>query len=280
MKTKTILGEFGIDCRHSNLGILIQEYSELLIEKYFQEENSVALFNNIIRAYISPCWSFGNYLYDCKSISALIKVKFKENKIRGPCELLGFSKKGEQMVKIKCKEGYNDSRESGLKEVGVAVEKVVKRAMENYRTSQYELNLLIEMLYKEYGLPNEISIDKIIEWEPIEKSLQAKVNTIRKLYVFLDALKKATDRLAGYPKRGKEMHYIIVASYLDDKNMTIGEIGLNLGFSEKTYYRLKRQAFKLLTWTLCNTPIFLGSDTNVSFYELFEEVLYGKNSRY
>ena len=280
LKTKTIFNEFGIDCKHSNLGILIQEYSELLIEKYFQEENSVALFNNIIRAYISPCWSFGNYLYDCKSISAFIKVKFKENKIRGPCELLGFSKKGEQMVKIKCKEGYNDSRESGLKEVGVAVEKVVKRAMENYRTSQYELNLLIEMLYKEYGLPNEISIDKLIEWEPIEKSLHAKVNTIRKLYVFLDALKKATDRLARYPKRGKEMHYIIVASYLDDKNMTIGEIGFNLGFSEKTYYHLKRQAFKLLTWTLCNTPIFLGSDTNVSFYELFEEVLYGKNSRY
>ena len=97
LKTKTIFNEFGIDCKHSNLGILIQEYSELLIEKYFQEENSVALFDYIIRAYISPCRSFGYYLYDCKRILIFVKIKLRINKIRGPCELLGFSKKGEQI---------------------------------------------------------------------------------------------------------------------------------------------------------------------------------------
>ncbi len=88
IKVKTIFNEFGIDCGHSKLGVLIQEYSELLIKNYFDKENSVALSNNIIHAYISPCWSFGNYLYDCNRILILTKIGLK-NKIRGPCELLG-----------------------------------------------------------------------------------------------------------------------------------------------------------------------------------------------
>ncbi len=92
IKTKVIFNEFGIDCRHSTLDVLIRQYSELLINKFFQKENSVALFNYIIRAYISPCRNFYYYVYDCKNV-LLTKIKLKDNKIRGPCELLGYSKK-------------------------------------------------------------------------------------------------------------------------------------------------------------------------------------------
>ena len=44
----------------------------------------------------------------------------------------------------------------------------------------YELNLLKETLYKEYGLPKEVSFDKLICWEPAMESLQAqKISSVQ-----------------------------------------------------------------------------------------------------
>ena len=282
IKIKTIFDEFGIDCRHSKLGVLIQEHSELLIESYFDKENSVALFNYIIRAYISPCWNLNNYLYDCNRILILTKIGLK-NKIRGPCELLGFTKKRRiKMLKSKrTKRVGNDSRRITMKELELAKRRVVHLAMKRYRDQYYELNLLIDELYDEYGLPKEITREKLINWEPVDESLQSKIDLIRKSYVFLETLKNATERLVNYAEKGKEIHYIMKYSYLNKQSMTTGQISENLGISESTCYRLKKIGFKLLSFILWNVPIQLNKENNVtvSFYELFMEVSHGEGNK-
>lgn len=282
IKTKEIFNETGIDCRHSNLGKLIHEYSELLIERYFQKENSVALYDYIIRAYISPCWSFCNCFYDCKDILVFTKIELRKNKIRGPCELLGFSRKGEFMLRIKCIREEDNVREPSLKEVMQAREKVVKRAMGCYRRFYYDLKLSMDTLYKEYGLPKEISCDKLIDWEPADKALQSRVELIRNKYIFLKTLKEATYKLVDYSDRGQDIHYIMKASYLNWRGITTAQIAEDLGLSERTCYRLKKIGFKLLLKTLWDAPIMLNDkkNTTVSFYELFMEVYYGKKFRY
>ena len=275
LKTKTIFNELGIDCRHSNLSELIHEYSELLIERYFQEENSVALLSYIIRAYISPCWSFCNYLYDCKSILIFTKVKLRINKIRGPCELLGFSKKRRtNMLRSKGTSANNDVQKMSLKDLESAKKRLVMQAMQKYRTYYFELDLLKENLYKEYGLPKEISVEKLICWEPANESLQSDIISIRNIYVFLKALKDAAERLDKFPKNGPKLYYIINESYFSEKEKTTLQIANDLGISITVCYRLRNLAYKVMIWILWNIPIDVNGQS-MSFYDLFMEVCYG-----
>jgi len=175
----------------------------------------------------------------------------------------------------------NDSRRITMKELELAKRRVVHLAMKRYRNQYYELNLLIDELYDEYGLPKEITREKLINWEPVDESLQSKIDLIRKSYVFLETLKNATERLVNYAEKGKEIHYIMKYSYLNKQSMTTGQISENLGISESTCYRLKKIGFKLLSFILWNVPIQLNKENNVtvSFYELFMEVSHGERNK-
>ncbi len=276
IKTKEIFNEYGIDCRHSNLAVLIHEYSELLIEKYFQKENSVALFDYIIRAYISPCWSFCNYWYDCKGIYISTKVKFRKNKIRGPCELLGLSEKRRtKMLRSKGASAKSDVREMSLKNFESAKKRVVLLAMQMYRTYYFELGLLKENLYKEYGLPKEISFEKLICWEPANKSLQSEIASIRNIYVLLKALKNATERLSRFPEKGEKLYYIMKEAYFSCREKTTLQIANELGISITYCYKLRSLAYKLLARILWNIPVDVNGEPT-SFYSLYKEVCYGK----
>lgn len=277
-KTKEIFNEYGIDCRHSNLAVLIHEYSELLIEKYFQKENSVALFDYIIRAYISPCWSFCNFFYDCKDILVFTKIELRKNKIRGPCELLGFSRKGEFMLRSKGASAKSNEKKSLLKKLEMERCRVVMYALRKYRRYHYELNLLKETLYKEYGLPKEVSFDKLICWEPAMESLQAQIVSIRNIHVFLETLRDAADCLVRFSKKGNEIYYIMKESYFNEKGKTMEQIAEDLSISKTSCYRFKNMGFKLLCKYLWDVPIEVNRENNtiMSFYDLYMEVCYGK----
>ncbi len=82
------------DCAKDTISELVEFFSPLLLDKMARqpkvsgEENRVALFDSIIRAYFSPCWSCESCVYDCKGNSIggygdrLVETKL----IRGPCE--------------------------------------------------------------------------------------------------------------------------------------------------------------------------------------------------
>ena len=53
------------------------------VEELISAENSVALFEPIICAYLSPCWCCKYCSYDCKG-NVLVKSVITSN-IRGPC---------------------------------------------------------------------------------------------------------------------------------------------------------------------------------------------------
>ena len=57
------------------------EFIECIIKG---EENSVALFHYIIRAYISPCWKELKVIYDCYGIYIFKREVVDQRKICGP----------------------------------------------------------------------------------------------------------------------------------------------------------------------------------------------------
>ena len=72
---------------HQHLNRLVELYSRYVVAQlpYEETENRVALFDRIIRAYISLCWNCKNYEYDCRG-NSYSPINLQEtNKIRGPC---------------------------------------------------------------------------------------------------------------------------------------------------------------------------------------------------
>ncbi len=75
-------------CEHVNR--LVYWYSKKITQKSYanESENRVALFDAIIRAYISPC-NYCEYCkhckYDCRSIDYSYSRTIESDNIRGPC---------------------------------------------------------------------------------------------------------------------------------------------------------------------------------------------------
>lgn len=72
---------------HAYINRLIAWYSKKVISSILSnaEENRVAFFSPIIRAYFSLCWNCKNYNYDCKGYYNTPIAEIKRNHIRGPC---------------------------------------------------------------------------------------------------------------------------------------------------------------------------------------------------
>ena len=181
------------------------------------------------------------------------------------------------MLRSKVISANNDVFAISLKKLETEKIKVVMLALRNYKKYYFELNLLRETLYREYGIPQEISFEKLICWEPAMESLQSKIISIRNIHAFLETLKDAIERLDRFSKKGREIYYIMKESYLNEHGKTMVQISNDLSVSEMTCYRYKNLGFKLLSQYLWDVPIEVNRDTNtyMSFYELFKEVCYG-----
>lgn len=83
---------------HEQLNRMIAWYSKKLTahesdEVYeYEPENRVALFDPIIRAYLSPCRSCKNCGYDCQGKSIYPAAVMEASKIRGPCVPVDITK--------------------------------------------------------------------------------------------------------------------------------------------------------------------------------------------
>jgi len=181
------------------------------------------------------------------------------------------------MLRSKSASVTNDVYTISLKDSKLEKIKVVMLALRKYRKYYFELNLLRETLYKEYGIPKEISFEKLICWEPAMESLQTEIISIRNIYAFLETLKDAIERLDRFSKNGKEIYYIMKESYLNECGKTMVQIAQDLSISETSCYRLKNVGFRLLSQYLWDIPIEVNRENNtfMSFYELFKEVCYG-----
>jgi len=178
------------------------------------------------------------------------------------------------MLRSKSASVTNDVYTISLKDSKLEKIKVVMLALRKYRKYYFELNLLRETLYMEYGIPKEISFEKLICWEPAMESLQSDIISIRNIYVFLKALKDAAERLDKFPKNGPKLYYIINESYFSEKEKTTLQIANDLGISITVCYRLRNLAYKVMIWILWNIPIDVNGQS-MSFYDLFMEVCYG-----
>ena len=83
---------------HEQLNRIVTWYSRKLTGAMAEEthqnepEGGVALSGPIIRAYLSPCRSCKNCIYDCKGKSIYTDAVIETSKIRGPCVPVDITK--------------------------------------------------------------------------------------------------------------------------------------------------------------------------------------------
>lgn len=283
--------KMNFDCANDKLHSMIEFFSPILAErkrKLEREENTerrVAVFTGIIRAYFSPCWCCKNCDYDCKGICNFYSKLVGIDNIRGPCESsdtqrsrrIFMSKKSdttkersisfetEAMLKLFTRTGLIGDARIDDKKIREAKQKKQKNAYHNtelllrqYRNIAWIVECFPEQIAEELEEPFE-DVDELIERLDVKmaygnKRIENRLEGLQKTRLILDKVNDALTVLKKKPEVGERLYELIYLTYIAPEKLSHVELLFRLNVSTRHYYRLREQAFNIISIRLWSAP--------------------------
>lgn len=147
--------------------------------------------------------------------------------------------------------------------------------MENYRMIRWVLECCPDEIAAELDAPMgdlDALMDKIDLHLCLEdKRLEGRINAIAKTRVLMDRVNEALTILRRKPIDGQQLYDLLYVSYIQDEQLTNIDICHQLHMSSRTYYRLRREAFKIISTRLWSSPNS-GLDSWIEILTLLEGI--------
>ncbi len=130
--------------------------------------------------------------------------------------------------------------------------------LKQYRTIVWMVECFPETLSQELDEPFE-EVDRLIDKLEVEmtfgnRRLENKLEGIRQTRLILDRINDALDVLKRKPDGGALLYELIYLTYIIPEKLSHVEIIFRLNLSSRQYYRLREQAFTILSLRLWAAP--------------------------
>lgn len=103
-------------------------------------------------------------------------------------------------------------------------------------------------------------LDALISYVDVEMSLdnrklESRIESIKKSRLLLDRVNDALTILKKKPDNGEKMYELIYLTYIAPEKLSHSELLYRLDISSRHYYRLRQQAFGILSIRLWSAPV-------------------------
>lgn len=131
--------------------------------------------------------------------------------------------------------------------------------LSQYRTVVWVLECAPNELAQELGVQTK-GFDALVEKLAYEinldnKRLDGKLQTLIKTRCLLDRVNDALSVLKRKPGDGERLYKLIYDAYLDPEERDCYTLMERMNVSERTYYRMKREALSVLSMRLWSAPV-------------------------
>lgn len=255
------------------------------------QQGRVALSAPIIRAYLSLCWNCKNCSYDCGRLSSTSPA-VTANHIRGPCAD-ATTKKQRRIPMSKHQDSANKAlyEPAGEPAFGPVLclyqpldqtrhfgrprdrQRPDPAGAEGEKRNMYHNTLLLLQHYRNIVWALECfpatvaeeldhplgDLDALLDRMDLEfgmnnRKLESRMESVRKSRLLLDRVNEALSVLKRKPENGAKMYELIYLTYIAPDKLSHTDLLYRLDISSRHYYRLRQQAFTILSIRLWSAP--------------------------
>ena len=131
--------------------------------------------------------------------------------------------------------------------------------LQHYRDIVWALECFPSTIVEELDRPLD-DLDALIGYVDVEMSLdnrklESRIESIKKSRLLLDRVNDALTILKKKPDNGEKMYELIYLTYIAPEKLSHSELLYRLDISSRHYYRLRQQAFGILSIRLWSAPV-------------------------
>lgn len=173
------------------------------------------------------------------------------------------------------KRGLLKDQEISDKNVQSARQRYLQKAYHNtemllskYRTLMWIMECYPEEIAQELDAPLsnlDTLIEKIYTRSCLEdQKIENRLNSAVKTRMLIDLVHDALTVLKRKPKNGKQLYNLVMVTYIQEEELTHGQIIQQLDISSRTYYRMKKEAIEIIA-----TRLWVTNNSNLdSWFEI------------
>lgn len=130
--------------------------------------------------------------------------------------------------------------------------------MQNYRTIAWVLENFPVTVSEELNRPFQ-DLDTLLDSVDVEmslenKMLESRLRSMEKSRILMDRVNEALSLLRRKPDDGERLYNILFSTYVIPEPLSHEQLLFRLQLSSRQYYRLRRQALRILSIRLWSSP--------------------------
>ncbi len=176
-----------------------------------------------------------------------------------------LSPESEEMLRLLTRTGLVGDINIDNKKIREAKQNRLKNAYHNtelllkqYRNIAWLVECFPEQIAAELEEPFE-DVDKLIDKLDVnmafgDRKIENRIAGLERTRLILDRINEALSALKKKPDNGENLYQLVYLTYINPEKLSVNELLYRLNMSQRHYYRLREQAFNILSIRLWSAP--------------------------